>query len=385
MAGSIPTENLPKRPSEKTITPRQVLVRKAPDKEDPVPSTSSAYVDPEIETLPGEGISIDDIKEYVGKECLKPWKSDVKDNTVTFHMCDNVHSIPQYTVAINESVEITSFAYNWPIPHDHQVYSECKHSISTCGQIKELFNAIEKSMICKGLPRDSTVKYVAIDPNTDTTVPIPRTVIRRSIPHAPYPKQLKATVFYRSKDCNVLLETSKCCDPCNKLTKQLKKTKKSKGKASPAKNKAPLSACGPAKLRATVVAARFENKMLEERLEELQQKIVEHGVNVDQSLEDDILKMSAQNLEVTPHMKFFWQEQIKLLQSSSSGQRYHPQIIQFALSVHGKSPSAYRELRDSGALVLPSERVLRDYKNYFTPKAGINKENVDELQKVSTF
>ena len=38
------------------------------------------------------------------------------------------------------------------------------------------------------------------------------------------------------------------------------------------------------------------------------------------------------------------------------------------------------------ALVLPSERVLRDYKNYFTPKAGINKENVDELQKkVSNF
>ena len=72
--------------------------------------------------------------------------------------------------------------------------------------------------------------------------------------------------------------------------------------------------------------------------------------------------MSAQNLEVTPHIKFFWQEQIKLLPSSSSGQRYHPQIIQFALSIHGKSPSAYRELRDSGALVLPSERVLQDLK-----------------------
>ena len=143
-------------------------------------------------------------------------------------MCDSVHSIPQYTVAINESVEITSFAYNWPIPHDHQVYSGCKHSISTSGQIKELLNAIEKSMICEGLPDDSTVKSVAIDPNTDTTVPIPRTVIRHSIPHVPSPKQFKATVFYRSKDCNVLLpETSKCCDPCNKLAKQLKK--KSKG------------------------------------------------------------------------------------------------------------------------------------------------------------
>ena len=80
-------------------------------------------------------------------------------------------------------------------------------------------------------------------------------------------------------------------------------------------------------------------------------------------------------------MKFFWQEQIKLLQSTKMGRRYHPQIIRFALSIHSKSPSAYRELRDGGALVLPSERVLRDYKNYFKLKAGINKENVESLRE----
>ena len=135
------------------------------------------------------------------------------------------HDSTVKSVAIDPNTDTTV-----PIPRTHQVYSECKHSISTCGQIKELFNAIEKSMICKGLPHDRTVKSVAIDPNTDTTVPIPRTVIRRSIPHAPSPKQFKATVFYRSKDCIVLLETSKCCDPCNKLAKQLKKKKSRKGK-----------------------------------------------------------------------------------------------------------------------------------------------------------
>ena len=42
---------------------------------------------------------------------------------------------------------------------------------------------------------------------------------------------------------------------------------------------------------------------------------------------------------------------------------------------------AYRELRESGALVLPSERVLRDYKNYFKPKAGINLENIESLRE----
>ena len=362
MTGSIPTENLPKRPSEKATTPRRVLVRKAIEKDDDIPSTSSAFVDPVdpvVETLPGQQISIDDIKEYVGKECLEPWQSSVKDDRVSFQLCDTVHSTPKYTVVIDTSVEITFFAFNWPIPHDHQIYQDCKHLLNTCGQIKELLDTIEASMICKGLPEDSRVKSVAIDPNTDTTVPIPQTVIRHSIPHVPSPKQFKATVFYRSKDCHVLLDTSECCDPCNKVSKQLNKKKKSKGKTSPAKSKAPLSACGPEKLRATVVATRLQNKMLEERLEEMQQKIVDHGVSVDKSLvEDDILKiMNGQNLEVTPHMKFFWQEQMKLLQSSSSGRRYHPQIIWFALSVHGKSPSAYRELRDSGALVLPSERV----------------------------
>ena len=72
---------------------------------------------------------------------------------------------------------------------------------------------------------------------------------------------------------------------------------------------------------------------------------------------------------------------MKLLQAKKMGRRYHPQIIRFALSLHGKSAAAYRELRESGALVLPSERVLRDYKNYFKPKAGINLENIESLRE----
>ena len=80
-------------------------------------------------------------------------------------------------------------------------------------------------------------------------------------------------------------------------------------------------------------------------------------------------------------MKFFWEQQMALLQTNKMGRRYHPQVIRFALSIHGKSPSAYRELRDSGALILPSERVLRDYKNYFKPKAGINQENIECLRE----
>ena len=43
-------------------------------------------------------------------------------------------------------------------------------------------------------------------------------------------------------------------------------------------------------------------------------------------------------------------------------------------------------MQKSGALVLPSERVLRDCKNYFKAKAGINSENIESLcEKAGTL
>ena len=85
-------------------------------------------------------------------------------------------------------------------------------------------------------------------------------------------------------------------------------------------------------------------------------------------------------------MKLFWGQQMALLQSNKMGRRYHPQVIRFALSIHRKSPSAYRELQDSGALILPNECVLCNYKDYFKPKAGINKENIECLrEKTKSF
>ena len=83
-------------------------------------------------------------------------------------------------------------------------------------------------------------------------------------------------------------------------------------------------------------------------------------------------------------MDFFWQRQKKLLSSPTFRRRYHPHLICFSLSVHAKSPAAYRELASSGVLVLPSERVLRDYWNFFIAKPGFNKENIQKLSNETT-
>ena len=112
----------------------------------------------------------------------------------------------------------------------------------------------------------------------------------------------------------------------------------------------------------------------------MEDRIQKDGVGVSEGLENDILKiMGGQNLEGTPHMKFFWEQQMKLLQAKKMGRIYYSQIIRFALSLHGNSAAPYREIRESGLWFC--QRVLRDYKNYFKPKAGINLENIESLRE----
>ena len=91
-------------------------------------------------------------------------------------------------------------------------------------------------------------------------------------------------------------------------------------------------------------------------------------------------------------MKLFWEEQQKyIIATSKSGIRYHPMVIKYCLSLAAKSPGAYEELRfdekkGTGILVLPSQRTLRDYRNYIKPKRGFNEQVVSELpEKTSPF
>lgn len=106
------------------------------------------------------------------------------------------------------------------------------------------------------------------------------------------------------------------------------------------------------------------------------------SVNVNEALEKDLLDIYANNTdEVTPHMKMFWEQQQRLLASPKFGRRYHRHIIRFCLSLHAKSPAAYKELKDSGVLVLPSQRTLRDYRNFFKPKPGFNSKNIERLKE----
>lgn len=54
-----------------------------------------------------------------------------------------------------------------------------------------------------------------------------------------------------------------------------------------------------------------------------------------------------------------------------TGRRYSPVTISHAVIVHGKSPSAYRFLRDSGILTLPHVNTLQSYLGPSTGETGV--------------
>ncbi len=151
------------------------------------------------------------------------------------------------------------------------------------------------------------------------------------------------------------------------------------------KNEAPLTSCSKERLITTVQKQRVVCKQLQSQVDDMKKDIKMNSIKVDETLENDTLNiLKGNDLKCSPHMNLFWQQQKKLLASPNFGRRYHPHLIRFCLSLHSKSPSAYRELASSGVLVLPSERVLRDYRNYFKPKPGFNVENIDRLKDITT-
>lgn len=93
--------------------------------------------------------------------------------------------------------------------------------------------------------------------------------------------------------------------------------------------------------------------------------------------------------------RLFWEQQAQAAKLTNSRQmKWHPQMIRWCLHLKLSSGGAYRSLRESGVLQLPSERTLRDYTHHITPSSGFQKEvfemlvaqaNLKELKDWETF
>ena len=110
--------------------------------------------------------------------------------------------------------------------------------------------------------------------------------------------------------------------------------------------------------------------------------------------EDDAADVTSIFYEVSPAVKekfpedspqrLLWDQPRQYFQLSNKRQmRWHPLIIRFALNLKYLSTSAYRAVRQSGFLSLPSERTLSDYTHWFSSHTGVQLEFIEHFKAMA--
>ena len=108
----------------------------------------------------------------------------------------------------------------------------------------------------------------------------------------------------------------------------------------------------------------------ERKIQELRTKLLKttnsFGVRVNEGVHKDLVSIMKQHPTNAENFEsIFWNQQLKAATLKSTRQmRWHPAMIRWCLYLHHRSSGAYSTLRNSGVIVLPSERTLRDYRHH---------------------
>ncbi len=137
----------------------------------------------------------------------------------------------------------------------------------------------------------------------------------------------------------------------------------------------------------SLLLVKQRNKRLEDKVKELIEK---SGVLLQPDDCSDLLSIMT---EVTPRIekdfpvdspqRIFWEQQLQYNSlANKRAIKWHPLVIRFALNLKYLSSTAYRAVRESGIIKLPSERTLTDYTHWTTPHSGVQYEFVEHLKEI---
>ena len=128
--------------------------------------------------------------------------------------------------------------------------------------------------------------------------------------------------YYRSPDCDLLVNSLSSCQKCIEFeSAQMKIIEKNRKKCStPVPLNAPISATSSTRLLSTIQNYREDNRALLREVESLRKNIERNSVKVDDSLHGDLQSIfnSCDERKLTPFLKLFWTEQMKYLQTNPS-------------------------------------------------------------------
>ena len=311
------------------------------------------------------------------------WRlNSISESCFLISFMDGIHMVPKYEIFVSKDLSFVFRVFLWKLPSDHPIFFNNLSSFENI-TLSSFISSLNSFFVCPGIDLtklDSNNAFIKhnvpkiYSPAEDTTIA------------SGFP--LHQTEFSRSELCKILSDSSEPCTLCVSLHKKELNSLKRKleNLSKPAKPNAPVKNTAPEKIKLTLQSIRIENKAVKSENERLRMAIESNNVLVNPELNDDMISIVSQSNKPLPDfMKFFWDEQQKYLQTNKNGLRYHPSIIKFCLHLASKSPSLYDDLRyddqtNTGILVLPSRRRLRDYKNYIRPQRGFNPGVVKELR-----
>ncbi len=136
---------------------------------------------------------------------------------------------------------------------------------------------------------------------------------------------------------------------------------------------------------------RITQKQLHRLQVKVEKLIEEKGVCLDEPLTTDLQQVivdeEQQMVRRFPEGSFqhiFWQQQKQAaVRPDKRGIRWHPLMIRWCLYLRHQSSKAYEAIRQSGCLVLPSQRTLRDYSHCVKADPGFSTEVDHQLMLAS--
>lgn len=269
-------------------------------------------------------------------------------------------------------------------------------TVATSSDVEFILNKLQSCKVCPGNPDEAYVSMVESKKGImkcrkgQTTSCFVDSSISVTIGEQLY----HSTV--RTSDCDFIISgtSTRRCAKCVKYRNTLRSSytnyQKGKDEATAVSShtnfrfvSTPQRSARGKKRRVQVGNQKRRIKVLEEKVKRL---IKGNGVAVDDELHDGLLHiMNSAESNESPEsslQKIFWTQQLKAASVADKRLiRWHPLIIKWCLSLKLKSSSAYRAMKDTGFIRLPSERTLRDYTHVFKAKPGIQEEVSDQIAK----
>lgn len=273
----------------------------------------------------------------------------------------------------------------------------------TDDKLSDLIKAIDNAVLCPGNPEE---KFVTACKNKGGSVKGEKgngdvvAFVDNSLVTDHSGRQYQCTV--RRVDCDMLCERSSQyplrCKSCQTFRSTLRSLVSRQSNESDSHTSA-SSHTRYCDLTPAEKDERMKNihrtlKVSNQKVKRLQVKvdklITNQSVRLQDSDADDVSRIITEmspvvedTFPLNSSQRIFWDQQKRFNSLRDKRQmRWHPLVIRFALNLKYLSGTAYRAVRQSGMINLPSERTLSDYTHWAVPHSGIQLEFIERFQSL---